>query len=77
MPLSCSRIDRQVALDTISGSSHGSSSSERSSPLSGKRWRKNSASPSPITNWNAIDPMVNSAVFSIASENSLSVTTVL
>ena len=36
MPLSCSRIDRQVALPTISGISQGSRSSARSTPFSGK-----------------------------------------
>jgi hypothetical protein len=35
-PLSSSRIQRQMALETISGISQGSSSSERRTPLSGK-----------------------------------------
>ena len=39
-PLSWSRIQRQTALETISGISQGSSSSERSTPLSGnRRWK--------------------------------------
>ena len=61
MPLSCSRIARQAALPTISGSSQGSRNSARSTPLSGKLWWKNSASSIPITNWPTIEPSVNSA----------------
>ena len=75
MPLSCSRIARQAALPTISGSSHGSRNSARRTPLSGKFLWKNSASSMPITNWPTIDPMVNSAVLVSALVNSWSVTT--
>ncbi len=66
MPLSWSRMDRQTALETISGISQGSSSSARSTPLSGKFWWKNSAINRPTTNWPRIEPRVNSAVLTIA-----------
>src|SRR5699024_12767219 len=39
-PLSCSRIQRHTAAETIIGSSHGSSSSERRNPDSGNLMRK-------------------------------------
>lgn len=67
-PESWSRIHFHTALDTMSGSSHGRSSSARSRPLSGKDRRKNSASTSPITNCPAIDPAVNRNVLSSAVE---------
>ncbi len=65
-PLSWSRIQRHTAPETISGISQGSSRSERSTPESGNRWRKNTAMASPMPNWPAIEPIVNSAVFSTA-----------
>jgi hypothetical protein len=66
IPLSCSRIARHAALPTISGMSHGSRNSARSTPLSGKFLWKNSASSIPITNCPAIDPTVNRAVLTTA-----------
>jgi hypothetical protein len=68
-PLSLSRIHRQTAPETISGISHGSRISDRSSPLSGKRRRKNTASARPMANCPAIEPTVNRTVFSIAWPN--------
>jgi hypothetical protein len=65
-PLSLSRIHRQTAPETISGISQGSRISERSTPPSGKRRRKNTARARPMTNCPAIDPAVNSTVFSMA-----------
>ena len=68
-PLSWSRIQRHTALETISGISQGSSSSDRSTPLSGNRRWKNTASASPMTNCPAIDPTVNSTVLTSALLN--------
>ena len=63
------RIQRQIVLETIRGMSHGSSSSDRSRPLSGNRRWKYTARASPMVNWPAIDPAVNSSVFTAAFEN--------
>ena len=49
--------------------SHGSSSSDRSTPLSGNRRRKYTARASPMVNCPAIEPTVNSSVFSRALLN--------
>ena len=76
MPLSCSSSARQAALPTISGMSHGSRKSARSTPLSGKFLWKKSASSIPMTNWPMIEPTVNSAVLTTAWVKTWSVTTV-
>jgi hypothetical protein len=68
-PLSLSRIQRQTAPETISGISHGISNRERSTPPSGKRRRKKTASPSPMRNCPRIEPAVNSTVLSSALLN--------
>ena len=75
MPVSWSRIDFQVALATISGISHGSRNSARSTPLSGKLLWKNSASSMPMTNWKAIEATVKIAVLASALRKIGSATT--
>jgi hypothetical protein len=59
-------IRRQTAAEMISGSSHGSSRSERSTPLSGKCLSKNTASTSPTTKVAARDTSVKMAVFTVS-----------
>src|ERR1700738_1011731 len=68
-PESLSNIHRQTVPDTTSGSSQGTSSSERSTPPSGKTRRKNSASARPIENWKTSDPAVNRTVLTTVGQN--------
>ncbi len=68
-PWSASSIHRQTAPLTTSGSSHGSSNSDRSSALPRNLPLKKTASASPMPNWNTIDPTVNSTVFTAALPN--------
>src|SRR6187402_664864 len=62
-------IHDHVDADTSSGSSHGTRKSARRRPLSGKCRKKNTASASPMENWNTIDTTTNNAVFSRAGAN--------
>ena len=62
-------IHDQVDADTISGSSHGTRNSARSVAESRKCWWKNTASASPMANWNASDAAVNTTVCSSAGTN--------
>src|ERR1035437_5472871 len=63
IPLSLLSIHDQVEADTISGSNHGMRNIPRRTPESRKLFLKNTARPSPIVYWKAIETAVNSAVF--------------
>ena len=69
IPESLLSIHDQVDADTSSGNSQGTRNSARRMPDSRNVLKKNTASPSPIANWKAIETTVKIAVLISAGAN--------